>query len=69
MHDVGGIGLAAQQVGVARQLCVVDLRQSDDGFAWELDGPPSGPRAVFMLLILANPARDARWPAPPDVVA
>ncbi len=54
MHEVGGIGLAAQQVGVARQLCVVDLRRSDDGFDWELDGAKP-PRELFMPLILANP--------------
>ena len=27
MHEAGGIGLAAQQVGKAIQLCVVDLRE------------------------------------------
>jgi peptide deformylase len=54
MHEVGGIGLAAQQVGVARQLCVMDLRQSDDDFAWELDGRRL-PRELFMPLVLANP--------------
>ena len=54
MHEVGGIGLAAQQVGVARQLCVVDLRESDDPFAWELDGRRP-PRELFMPIVLANP--------------
>jgi peptide deformylase len=54
MHEVGGIGLAAQQVGIARQLCVVDLRESDDGFDWELDGRHP-PRELFMPLIIANP--------------
>ena len=29
MHDAAGIGLAAQQVGQAIQLCVVDLRQAE----------------------------------------
>jgi peptide deformylase len=54
MHEVGGIGLAAQQVGIARQLCVVDLRESDDGFDWELDGRRP-PRELFMPLVIANP--------------
>jgi len=54
MQEVGGIGLAAQQVGVARQLCVVDLRRSEDGFAWELDGRHP-PRELFMPMILVNP--------------
>jgi peptide deformylase len=54
MHEVGGIGLAAQQVGLARLLCVVDLRESDDDFDWALDGRRP-PRELFMPLILANP--------------
>jgi len=54
MHEASGIGLAAQQIGRALQLCVVDLRESDADFIWELDGarPPLG---VFMPLVLANP--------------
>ena len=42
MHEAEGIGLAAQQVGHALQLCVVDLRGADARFTWELDGakPP-----------------------------
>ncbi len=54
MHEAGGIGLAAQQVGVARQVCVVDLRQSDDDFDWLLDGAKP-PRELFMPLVLVNP--------------
>ena len=30
MHEAEGIGLAAQQVGHALQLCVVDLRGADE---------------------------------------
>jgi len=66
MHEVGGIGLAAQQVGVARQLCVIDLRRSDDAFAWELDGRQP-PRELFMPIILANP-KVTPAPGTPDTV-
>ena len=38
MHNARGIGLAAQQVGKALQLFVVDLLESDAEFSWELDG-------------------------------
>jgi peptide deformylase len=66
MHEVGGIGLAAQQVGVARQLCVMDLRQSDDGFDWELDGRRP-PRELFMPIVLANP-KVTPAPGTPDSI-
>ena len=54
MHEAGGIGLAAQQVDRAVQLCVVDLRDSDRDFTWELDGARP-PLELFMPLALANP--------------
>lgn len=54
MHEAGGIGLAAQQVGRAIQLCVVDLREADPGFTWELDGAKP-PIDLFMPMVLANP--------------
>ena len=54
MHDAAGIGLAAQQVGQALQLCVVDLRESDADFTWEIDGARP-PLDLFMPLVLANP--------------
>ncbi len=54
MHAAGGIGLAAQQVGRALQLCVVDLRESEAEFSWELDGARP-PLDLFMPLVLANP--------------
>ena len=37
MHDAAGIGLAAQQIGRALQLCVVDLRDAGDVAAAEDD--------------------------------
>lgn len=54
MHDAGGIGLAAQQIGRALQLCVVDLREADADFRWEIDGARP-PLDLFMPLVLANP--------------
>lgn len=54
MHEAGGIGLAAQQVGLAIQLCVVDLREADARFTWELDGAKP-PIDLFMPMIMANP--------------
>lgn len=54
MHAAAGIGLAAQQVGRAVQLCVVDLRKADLDFKWELDGAKP-PLDLFMPLVLANP--------------
>ncbi|HXN34879.1 MAG TPA: peptide deformylase, partial [Opitutaceae bacterium] len=42
MHEARGVGLAAQQVGRAVQVCVVDLRGVEAEFDWRLDGakPP-----------------------------
>lgn len=54
MDEAGGIGLAAQQVGEARQLCVVDLRESEAEFTWELDGARP-PLDLFMPMALVNP--------------
>jgi peptide deformylase len=55
MHDAGGIGLAAQQVGQAVQLCVVDLRQADADYTWQLDGKQP-PKELIMPMVLANPS-------------
>ena len=54
MHAVGGIGLAAQQVGRPVQVCVVDLRASEAEFSWEIDGAKP-PRELFMPLVMVNP--------------
>jgi peptide deformylase len=54
MDEAGGIGLAAQQVGKALQVCVVDVRRNDDGDTWELDGAKP-PRELFMPMVLVNP--------------
>ena len=54
MHEAHGIGLAAQQVGQAIQLCVIDLRFVESDFAWEYDGTRP-PLELFMPLTLINP--------------
>ncbi len=54
MHEAEGIGLAAQQIGRALQLCVVDLRAAEADFRWELDGARP-PLDLFMPLVIANP--------------
>lgn len=54
MHDARGIGLAAQQIGRALQLCVIDLRDTDRDFSWELDGAQP-PLELIMPMVLANP--------------
>jgi peptide deformylase len=55
MHDANGIGLAAQQIGRAIQLCVIDLRDAELDFRWKLDGARP-PLELFMPLVIANPA-------------
>lgn len=54
MHEAAGIGLAAQQIGQAIQLCVVDLRETQSEFDWELDGAKP-PLEIFMPLTVINP--------------
>ena len=54
MHAAHGIGLAAQQVGHALQLCVVDLRDTEADFAWVYDGARP-PLELFMPLTIVNP--------------
>lgn len=66
MHEAAGIGLAAQQIGRSLQLCVVDLRESDAEFSWELDGRRP-PMDLFMPLVLANP-RVVPYPGTPETV-
>jgi len=55
MCDFKGIGLAAQQVGVAWQLAVIDVRGvTDRPSTLELNGKPA-PVDDFMPLVLINP--------------
>jgi peptide deformylase len=55
MHAGKGIGLAAQQIGRAVQLTVIDVREvKDRPSTLELDGKPADV-AAFMPLVLINP--------------
>jgi peptide deformylase len=55
MHQVEGIGLAAQQVGKAIRFCVVDVPDHPDyPIACILDGKPLSP-SLLMPMALANP--------------
>lgn len=55
MHANHGIGLAAQQVGHALQLTVIDVREVKERPSWlELDGEPADVNE-FMPLVLINP--------------
>jgi peptide deformylase len=55
MEENHGVGLAAQQVGVAKQLTVIDVRGATDRpSTLELDGQPADP-ADIMPLVLINP--------------
>jgi peptide deformylase len=66
MHAAAGVGLAAQQVGRALQLTVLDVRAVvDRPSTLELDGRPAD-AAGFMPLVLINPQVT---PAGPQQVA
>ena len=54
MHAAEGIGLAAQQVGQALQLCVIDLTPVEARFQWDYNGTRP-PLELFMPLVLVNP--------------
>lgn len=55
MEEYHGVGLAAQQVGVAKQLTVIDVRQATDRpSTLELNGEPADPASI-MPLVLINP--------------
>lgn len=55
MYDAHGVGLAAQQVGKALQLTVIDIRESKERpSTLELNGQPAEPASI-MPLALINP--------------
>jgi len=55
MHANHGVGLAAQQVGHALQLTVIDVREVKERPSWlELNGEPADVNE-FMPLVLINP--------------
>ncbi|CAI8294198.1 MAG: Peptide deformylase [Opitutia bacterium UBA7350] len=65
MYDADGIGLAAQQVGIALQICVVDLRPPEGvqiQFDYSLDGKTL-PLDFIMPLVLVNPQVEITDPA------
>jgi peptide deformylase len=55
MHERHGVGLAAQQIGRALQLTVIDVREAKDRpSTLELDGKPAD-IDIIMPLVLINP--------------
>jgi peptide deformylase len=55
MEENNGVGLAAQQVGVAKQLTVIDVREVKDRPSWvEIGGKPADVDEI-MPLVLINP--------------
>jgi peptide deformylase len=56
MHGANGVGLAAQQVGQALQLTVLDVSQVEDRPSMmKLNGEPVADLATVMPLVLVNP--------------
>jgi peptide deformylase len=65
MYEEHGVGLAAQQVGKALQLTVIDVREAKDRpSTLELNGEPADPASI-MPLVLINP----EWTPAGDPVA
>jgi peptide deformylase len=57
MYDEDGIGLAAQQIGLDIQFCVIDVRPPEGeqpGFSYSFDGKQP-PLDLIMPIALANP--------------
>ena len=57
MYEEEGIGLAAQQIGEALQLCIVDVRPPEGAevpFHYSYDGKQP-PLDLFMPMVLCNP--------------
>jgi len=54
MHEVNGIGLAAQQIGLPIQLCVIDIAGTDDPGRMWVNGSEVDPED-HMPLVLVNP--------------
>ncbi len=55
MHQVQGIGLAAQQVGKAIRFCVVDVPDHPDyPMACILDGKPLSPSLLMPMALAAS---------------
>jgi peptide deformylase len=54
MNDANGVGLAAQQVGLPLQLCVIDVLDADEPGDMLVNGEPAD-LADYMPLVLVNP--------------
>ena len=61
MHDAGGVGLAAQQVGRLERVCVIDIPEGCDKGEDALFNAP-----ITMPLVMFNPAIVAREGAQKD---
>ena len=63
MYAEEGIGLAAQQIGIAQQICVVDVRppkESEIHFNYSYDGK-SHPSDLFMPLLSLTQNRNHQF--------
>ncbi len=54
MNDANGVGLAAQQVGLPLQICVVDVLDAEEPGEMIVDGAPAA-LEDYMPLVLVNP--------------
>jgi peptide deformylase len=54
MNDANGVGLAAQQVGLPLQLCVIDVLDADEPGDMIVNGEPAD-LEDYMPLVLVNP--------------
>jgi len=68
MYDHEGIGLAAQQVGRAIQLCVVDLGSAASETGEAVLDEKSIPPGILMPLVLVNPHVEIPAPASVEVM-
>jgi len=66
MRSADGVGLAAQQVGYALQLAVIDIRGSERPSTMEINGKRVDP-TLYMPLILINPYLVLEGPLVKDV--
>ncbi|MEO0794820.1 MAG: peptide deformylase [Verrucomicrobiota bacterium] len=66
MYAEEGIGLAAQQIGVAKQIFVVDLQLGDrqPDFQYTIDGK-TPPLDLIMPMVVINPQIETREPEAP----
>jgi peptide deformylase len=64
MEENHGVGLAAQQVGVAKQLTVIDVRAvTDRPSTLEIDGQPADVASIMPLVLINPEVKPAGEPA------